>query len=317
MNVLKAGASLLGVVVLAGCTLAASPGPSISPAPFATPGPSGGAALTEGDLRLAIVDRFGPRWYCDPDFYPIQREDEQTAAIERFAEMQQEAVIFAAVVHRLGLDGTTTFTDAQKLAIYQLWKPLLTIPLDPIGNGRYRFDYTAQPVGGAAQGTRSAGTISETGEIVVEQQASADAPNCPICLARGTPIATPAGDVAVESLRLGDRVWTLDAVGRRVIGKVIALGSTLAPSHHHVVHLVLADGRSVVASPGHPLADGRSIGSLVVGDLVDGSRVVTAELLPYDDDRTFDVVVSGSTGSYFGGGIPLGSTLAPPAGSAS
>jgi hypothetical protein len=112
-------------------------------------------------------------------------------------------------------------------------------------------------------------------------------------------------------LRLGDPVWTLDSAGRRVPGTVIALGSIAAPASHRVVLLVLADGRSVTASPGHPLADGRSIAEVGAGATVDGSLVKSARLVPYTGGSTFDLVASGETGAYFAGGIPLGSTLRP------
>jgi len=265
--------------------------------------------MTAGELRLALIDRFGPRWYCDPDLYPVGRGDEQSNAIAAFPQMQTEADVFAAVVERLGLTGTTSFSDAQKLSIYDLWKVAVSIPLDPTGNGTYHFEYLAQPIAGASQGTRTVGTISGTGEIEIGTQGPAGEPNCPICLARGTLIDTPLGPVAVDRLRLGDPVWTLDADGRRVAGTVIALGSTRAPADHHVVRLRLADGRAVTASPGHPLADGRHVGEIRVGDLVDGSRVVSADLEPYADGATFDLVASGPTGEYFAGGIPLASTL--------
>ena len=100
---------------------------------------------------------------------------------------------------------------------------------------------------------------------------------CPICLARGTLIDTPAGPVAVERLRLGDPSGRSTADGRRVAGTVIALGSTAAPPDHEVVRLVLEDGRTVTASPGHPLADGRLLGDLRPGDAVDGSRIAVAD----------------------------------------
>ncbi len=298
-------AILTGIAVLAGCTAAGGGG---SPGPTVIPGGSGGS-MTAGQLRVAIVERFGPRWWCDPDFYPIARSDEQAIAIQRFGQMQAEGDVFGAVVAQLGLAGSTTFSDAQKLAIYQLWKEASTFPLDSLGGGRFGFDYVAQPAAGATQGTHTTGTITDQGVITIQSQAPADRPNCPICLARGTPIDAPDGPIPVERLALGDEVWTLDLAGRRVPGLVIALGSTVAPPDHRVIRLVLADGRTVTASPGHPLADGRRLGDLRLGDVVDGSRVVSLDSLPYGGGETFDLVVSGPTGIYLSDGIPLGSTL--------
>jgi hypothetical protein len=80
-----------------------------------------------------------------------------------------------------------------------------------------------------------------------------------------------------------------------------------------VIHLVLTDGRSVTASPGHPLADGRRLGELKAGDEVDGSTVVEATSLPYGGGETFDLVASGETGFYLSDGIPLDTTLTPAA----
>lgn len=286
-------------------------GPQSSPTLAPSPGPTTGRALTGPDLKVAIVDTYGPLWYCDPDFYPIQRQDETDSARERWAEVIADADAFESLTARLGLDPAGAFTDAQKLAVYQPWKVLQAIALDPIGNDTYRFDYLAQPKAGAAEGTRTGGTITSSGAIDIEQQAAATEPICPICLSRGTRIETPTGGIAVEDLRIGDPIWTLDVAGDRIEGTVIAVGSTVAPVNHRVVHLVLADGRSVTASPGHPLADGRLIGQLRSGEVVDGSVVVTADLLSYLGGHTYDMVVSGPTGTYFVDGIPLGSTLRP------
>src|SRR5439155_1057535 len=80
-------------------------------------------------------------------------------------------------------------------------------------------------------------------------------------IARDTRIATPSGDVAVQNLRIGDLVWTLDG-GVRTVAPVIALGNTPVPTTHQIVRVVLSDGRVVRASPGHPTADGRVVGEL-------------------------------------------------------
>jgi hypothetical protein len=298
------------VAMVAGCA-GGSPTASPSPDPSIIPGPSlaPGTTLGPADLALLLVDRFGTRWYCDPDEFPVAHGDETTNAVARFAEVEADAATFGAIVRRLGYTVGSSFTVAQKVAIYRLWKVIVSLPLDPAGGGAYAFEYTAQPVGAAARGVRSTGTISATGVITIESQVPADEPICPICLARGTVIDTPSGPVAVEDLGQGDPIWTLDGQGRRVAGIVIAVGSTDAPAGHRVIRLVLADGRSVTASPGHPLADGRRLGTLRPGDVVDGSPVVSLDWLPYAGGRTFDLVASGPTGTYLSDGIPLGTTL--------
>lgn len=308
-SVIHAAGLVLVLAVATGC--GTSGPPASTPGPTTVPAPSGGATLNAGQLRLLLIEKLGPLWYCDPDEYPVARGTEQERAIERFKEMQDEGELYRAVAAQLGIDINAALTDAQKLAIYHVWKTALAVSLDPIGDGRYRFDYLSLPANGKADGVRSAGIVTSDGTITVEQQAAAGEPPCPICLARGTLIDTPIGRVAVEELRLGDPIWTLDASGRRIAGSVIALGSTTAPEHHRVIRLVLADGRSVTASPSHPLADGRTLGSLSIGDVVDGSVVVGAESVAYTGGETFDLVASGPTGIYLSDGIPLWTTLRP------
>jgi hypothetical protein len=314
-QVLVTGFVLLALVACSGgASPSTSPAPApssatprTSPSPISTPGP----ARTLAELKLALIEGFGPLWYCDPDFYPIQRQDEMASARERWAEVVADTEAFGAITATFDLDPAGDLTDEQQLDVYRAWKVLNAIALDPIGNDTYRFDYLAEPAGGAAEGTRTAGTISAVGEVTIEQQASAGEPICPICLARGTSIEAPGGPLPVEGLRIGDPVWTLDEGGTPVRGTVVAVGSTSAPAGHHVVRLVLADGRAVTASPGHPLADGRPLGELRAGDAVDGSIVVAAELVAYSGARTYDLAVSGPSGIYFVDGIPLGSTLRP------
>jgi hypothetical protein len=311
MSLRRALSIVVGPLAFMLVTLVAACSPGATPGPTILPGPSGGGTLSTAALRLHLIDQLGPHWYCDPDSYPIAVQDEMTRMRERWADLLADGDALAAIMAHEGLASVAVgnLTDDQRLAIYRVWKVLNSISLDPAGAGRYRFDYLAQPVGSATEGTRTAGIITDRGDISVEQEASAGAPPCPICLSVGTPIDTPVGPIAVEKLRLGDPVWTIDAGGRRIPGTVIAIGSTQAPNDHHVIHLQLGDGRSVTASPGHPLLDGRLLGDLRVGDVVDASPVVAIDSLPYGSGETFDLVASGPTGAYFAGGIPLGSTL--------
>jgi len=76
-----------------------------------------------------------------------------------------------------------------------------------------------------------------------------------------------------------------------------------------MVHLVLADGRELLASPGHRTADGRALGDLQKGDELDGSTITHWALVPYAGERTYDLLPAGPTGRYWANGILLSSTL--------
>lgn len=291
--------ALVFVAIVAAC---ASSQPSSPPS---TPGPT----LPIAELKIRLVEQLGPLWYCDPDLYPVARADEADLAKQRFGEVQADADAFAAITSHTGL-GAGPFSDEQKLAIYRYWKQLKAIVLDPAEvAGIDRFDYLNRPAQGASEGRRTAGTIDAEGTVTIEQQAAAGEPNCPICLARGTRIATPDGEVKIEDIRVGTQVWSIDEAGRRFVARVVLVGRTPVPATHQVVRLVLDDGRVVRASPGHPLADGRPLGTIRAGDRVDDATVVSAILEAYDGGFTFDLLPDGTTRIYIADRVPLESTL--------
>jgi len=278
------------------------PTPTTSPTPSPAPG-----GLTYAQLKYRLVDRFGRLLFCDPDYYPVARADEQALAHERLPGIQQDVPTFSAILSHLGIAPASTYTADQELAIYRDWKMLNALHLEQVNSG---FHFLA--IFGSSstqQGTRVDGTIDQRGNVTVASSVASGQPPCPICLARGTRIATPSGDVAVENLKIGDLIWTTDGTGSRVSLPLVEVGSTPVPPAHRVVHLLLSDGRTVNVSPGHPTADGRKVGELVAGDRYDGGIVLGAELTPYTGGATFDVLPAGATGFYWANSVLLGSTL--------
>jgi hypothetical protein len=283
----------------------ATPTPVQPSTPFPTAQPAGVASLI-----YALVDQLGRPDWCDPDFYPIARGDEVTAARAHLDEMKSDEALYQAILDHNGLSAGQQLSDAQLVAVYRDWKVLTkAIVLTPSADG-YTFDYIAlRGPDGQQTDHHVAGAVSMDGQVSTSVDEPTAAPNCPICLARGMLISTPGGSVPVEQLAVGVIVWTQDESGERIARPIADVGSTPVPATHQVVHLVLADGRTVDVSPGHPLADGRLVGDVRAGDVVDGSTVISADLVAYSGGATFDLLPAGPTGLYWANGILIGSTL--------
>ena len=259
--------------------------------------------LTTPELKYRLIDTIGPPLFCGPPVVRMPSDDE--ASQEVAALRSQDATSFDAIVHHEKLDAAHLTADDDRRIVQQV-QVLQALPL--LADGQLlRFDYIA----GRPSPEHVVGTIDDRGVISLESHDPTQFPGrggCPICLAATTHIGTPDGPILVPDLRAGMLVWTVDA-GRRVAAPIAIVRYTPAPFGHRVIRVVLADGRAVVASPGHPTGDGRRVGELNPGDLLDGSRIVAMDVLPYAGD-TWDLLPLSSTGTYWADGVLLGSTLA-------
>lgn len=114
----------------------------------------------------------------------------------------------------------------------------------------------------------------------------------------------------IASLHKGDLVYSVD---HGHIAAVPIARTNRAPAHHHVVmRFELANGSTLEISGGHPTADGRHFADLDRGDLLGGVRILRARAVAYHHAFTYDILPASDTGTYFAGGVLIGSTLAPP-----
>jgi hypothetical protein len=231
--------------------------------------------------------------------------------------MKKDRATYYAILDHEGIPRDAELTNRELVLVYRDYKLVAhDTPVDLSQDGDvFRFELV---VANSESGydDKVIGHVTSDGSATIDQVIAGDggehsfAPNCPICLARNTRIATPGGFVRVQDVRVGMAVWSTDRTGHRIRAVVTKIGRTPVPPTHQVVRLVLADGRTVLVSPGHPTPDGSPVGSLRDGMAFDGSRVVSAELVSYAGGFTFDLLPSGPTGTYFANGVLLGSTLA-------
>ena len=132
------------------------------------------------------------------------------------------------------------------------------------------------------------------------------APQC-VCAAPDTPVATPTGERAIGTLRVGDLVYSLES-DRIVVVPIVKLRRTSVHAHH-VRRVSLANGVVLEISAGHPTADGHTFGELHAGSELGGVQVLAVEKEAYDYPATYDILPASSSGQYFAGGALIGSTL--------
>jgi hypothetical protein len=160
---------------------------------------------------------------------------------------------------------------------------------------------------GEGEGERIEGTITNSGKIKIRKK-EPSFNTYPICLAKGTLIDTPGGPISIDQLHNGMSVWTLDGTGNRSLAIVIETTRNSVPASFQMTRIKLSDGRSVIASPGHPTAEERVLGDYHVHDTLNGALIVAVEHVSYNG-YTYDILPSDTTGLYWANGILLRSTL--------
>jgi len=135
---------LAAALLVGGCASGGSPSATGSPSASGVPSPSG-SPLAEAELKYRIIDALGHIAFCDPDAFPVRRDDEGELARQHLAEIRADTATFAAIAAHLGVDpAAATYTAEQQLAIYAAWKELRVLQLDRDGD-RYRFDVFIEP----------------------------------------------------------------------------------------------------------------------------------------------------------------------------
>ena len=260
----------------------------------------GGQTLSVPKLKYAIEAKLGEAVYCGPPVVPANYDAQLLA---QFPTVSANTSEYQAILSHLGINGQS-LTDQQKIDIVKEHNRLAVITLTQKGSS---YEFSLRTRDPADNEFIQTGTVTTNGAVTVTNK-TAYFGGCPICLAKGTLIDTPSGSVAVENVTEGMVVWSIEANGDRVAAPVIQIAKTPV-STHHVVHIVLSDGREVFVSPGHPTADGRMVESLVVGDMLDGARVESTTIESYTGSFTYDILPDTVSGAYYANDILMGSTL--------
>jgi hypothetical protein len=85
--------------------------------------------------------------------------------------------------------------------------------------------------------------------------------------------------------------------------------SRRAAFHLHVIELRLDNGSPLRMSAGHPPADGRLLGNLQAGDILEAATVVARSETPYDEPFTYDIFPASESHAYVAAGGLVGTTL--------
>ena len=255
-------------------------------------------SLSGTELRLQVLDALdGKILFCGP---PVESIGAPIVPMTEFRWIRAQRPVFLAILRHEGLQ-PGSLSSPEITRVVEVYKQTRAITLRHEAGG---YSFEAYTPGGAFDHLVS-GTVDASGDVTVGARTNGKQ-NCPICLAWGTRIATPNGPVLVTRIRVGMMVWSVDTSGHRIEATVLETRRRRAMGE--LLRIGLADGRTVLVSPAHPMAHGAAVALLAVGDRLSGSRIETISRVDYDG-FTYDLLPSGPTGDYFADGILLGTTL--------
>ena len=82
-------------------------------------------------LKYRLDDRYEV-FYCDPDYYPVARDDEAELALERYPAIAADPEKLSAILEHLGLPADRELSDQEKLLVYREDKRLGAHKLESI-----------------------------------------------------------------------------------------------------------------------------------------------------------------------------------------
>lgn len=251
--------------------------------PSMNPAGTGGLFVPDKDLFTAKLIKEG--WLTPAEQAGLQRWDTETSWLDNAAGRKLTIEEKATLITELGTTGA--------LAIM---------------------------AGGRGVVAATGGGKGKSGEGKVSPGEGAKVPPCPRCFAAGTLVATPDGDRAIETLKVGDLVWTKPEHG----GKPFAAAITATherddqPIYRLALESTRTDGavrsETLLVTPSHPFyvpakRDFVQMGELRQGDLLqslaDGegegtsTRVVSARLYK-PVGKTFNLTVDVGHTFYVG-----------------
>jgi hypothetical protein len=129
------------------------------------------------------------------------------------------------------------------------------------------------------------------------------------CASPDTLVATPTGDRAMDTLAVGDLVYSVEE--NAFVAVPVDDVRRVPVRNHRVVRLELASGAVIEMSPRHPLPGGGTFADLAGRSAIDGIAIRRVTTVDFTHPYTMDIRPRSRSGTYVAGGIAVGSTLAP------